>query len=240
MPELGEMLPVFFGLGVVGLVLILAWRSIVKEREQSREREERAVMRGWSYQSGSPQQGFSWALSGSEGGTSWRLEVSRSKGKNAAQRATLTAPELRCTAGAVWAGSSTLVKFFRSSIGKKLIGWGLQLTPSQATSSGLARPLLEDGALEVDLGDPDFAALYGVLATDSGSAFTLLNSEVRRAMLDWEDGHRTGSAKGFLGLTWAPEGLALTWGGRSIASGDDMVAFVELGKVTMKAARGGW
>jgi|WetSurMetagenome_2_1015567.scaffolds.fasta_scaffold36489_2 hypothetical protein len=240
MPDLAQFFPVIVGLGVVCLIVTLAWRSILKEREQSREREERAVMRGWAYRSGSPQQGFSWALSGSEGGTVWTLEVSRSKGKNAAQRATLTAPELRCAAGAVWAGSSSLVKFFRSSIGRKLIGWGLQLTHAQTTSAGMAGPLLDEGALEVDLGDSDFAALYGVLATDSGSAFQLLNAEVRRAMLDWEEGHKTGNAKGFLGVTWGPEGVAVTWGGRAVASGDDMVAFVELGQRVMKAARGGW
>jgi hypothetical protein len=240
MLELAQFFPAIVGLGVVCLIVTLAWRSIVKEREQSREREERAVMRGWGYERGSPQQGFSWVLSGSEGGTAWKLEVSRSKGKNAAQRATLTAPDLRCPSGAVWVGSNSLVKFFKSGIGRKIIRWGLQLTPSPMTSAGLAGPLIDEGAIEVDLGDPDFAALYGVLATDSGGAFQLLNSEVRRAMLDWEAAHKAGAARGFLGLTWGPEGLNLTWGGRPVASGDDMVAFAELGQLLLKAARGGW
>jgi hypothetical protein len=240
MPELAEAFPFLIGLGFLGLMGFLVWRSIVKEREWSREREDRAVMRGWTYQKGSPQQGFAWALAGSEGGTAWRLEASRTKGKDSAQRATLTAPDLRCSAGAVWVGSKTLVKFFKSSLGKKLIRWGLQLNPSQTASAGLAGPLLEEGTVEVDLGDADFSALYGVLATETGSASQLLNSEVRRAMLDWEEGHKTGRAKGFLGATWGNEGLTITWGGRALSSGDDTVTFVELAQRLLKAARGGW
>jgi len=240
MPELADAFPVIVGVGVLCLIGGLAWYSIVKEREQSREREERAVMRGWGYERGSPQQGFSWVLTGSEGGTSWKLEVSRSKGKNAAQRATLTAPGLGCSSGAVWAGSTSLLKLFRSSLGRKLMRWGVQLNASPVSSVGLAGPLLDEGAMEVDLGDPDFSALYGVLATDSAGAFQLLNAEVRRAMLDWEEAHKTGSAKGFLAVTWGSEGVTLTWGGRSIATGDDMVGFVELAQRLLKAARGGW
>jgi hypothetical protein len=236
---MADMIPALVGVAVICLVGGLIWWTRMKEREQAQEREQRAMERGWAYRSGAVQDGVGWAVTGSEGGFEWTLEVSRPRGKNQGTRAAWRVPGAPCAAGAVWMGSSAMLPLFKSPLGRKLVGWGLKLAASSGKVGSEAESLLERG-VEIDLGDPDFAHSYGVLATDSGSAFQVLNPGVRQSMLAWEDAHRPGSVRGSLGLTWGPDGLAVNWSGRVLTSGDDMTSFVEMGLVVLKALRGGW
>lgn len=230
------------GLSVLILAVIgFGWLvsvMVAKERAKARAREQFALERGWTYAKGGGHERL-FAIQGSEGGSPWSLESFQGS-QNKAGRTHWKTADHPLTGGVVFIGSKAMAALLKNPIGRKLAQWGLRLSLAGDDASAAWNRLME-GYQEVEVGDPDFSALYSVLATDPGQANRLLNGEARRAMLEWERRHKAGRATGgHLGVTWSEAGVSLTWGGSALQTPEDMAGFVELGLLLCSSEKTGW
>lgn len=221
-------------IGIGWLILSLA----AKERARARALEQFAAERGWTYtRGGNP--GRLYLIEASEGGAPWTLEAFQG-GK---RKATLTV--WRCSDppmadGVVFIGSKGMAAMLKNPLGSKIIKWGLQFAGGDDDVSRTLTRLM-DGYQEVETGDPEFAAVYAVLATDPGQASRLLNGDTRRAMLEWDQAHRIGRAsQGPLGATWSDAGLSLTWGAGALEAPEDVSAFLGLAQRLRSSLKSEW
>ena len=221
-------------IGIGWLILSLA----AKERARARARGQFAAQRGWTYlRGGKP--GRLYLIEGSEGGSPWTLEAFQG-GKRKATLTVWKCSDPPMTEGVVFIGSKGMAAMLKNPLGHKIIKWGLQFAGGDDDVSRTLTRLM-DGYQEVETGDPEFAAVYAVLATDPGQAAKLLNGETRRAMLEWDLAHKIGRAsQGPLGATWSDAGLSLTWGAGAIESPEDVSAFLALAQRLRSATKSAW
>jgi hypothetical protein len=216
----------------------LVWTLIAKEREKERALEQFAMERGWTYTKGGKNERV-YAIQGSEGGMSWILESFQGS-HNRTGRTVWKAADPPLTGGVVFIGSKALAALLKNPIGLKLARWGLQMVAGGDEVSKTWNRLVE-GYQEVETGDPDFSAVYAVLATDPGQALKLITGEARRAMLEWEGSHKVGRAsQGRFGVTWSEAGLSLTWSGSALQQPDDIAGFVAMALRLRPSVRSGW
>ena len=230
------------GLTIIVLAVIgfgwLVFVLVAKEREKARAREQFAMERGWTYTKGGRHERV-FAIQGSEGGMSWTLESFQGN-KNKAGRTVWRTSDPPLTGGVVFVGSMAMAAILRNPIGNRLARWGLQLVAGEDEVAKAWNRLME-GYQEVETGDPDFSAIYAVLATDPGQATRLLSGDGRRAMLEWEGARKVGRVtQGRLGLTWSEAGLSLSWSGSALKEPEDISAFVTMALRLRPSAHGGW
>jgi hypothetical protein len=216
----------------------LVWTLVAKEREKARVREQFVMERGWTYtKAGKHDRAF--AIQGSEGGMPWILE-SYQGSKNKSGRTVWKASGPPFTGGAAFIGSKAMAAILRNPIGNRLARWGLQLVAGEDDGAQAWNRLME-GYQEVETGDPDFSAMYAVLATDAGQASKLTNGDCRRAMLDWERAHKVGRvSQGRLGVTWSEAGLSVRWSGSAIQDPEDISAFLAMALTLRSSVQSGW
>lgn len=192
---------------IVSIVIIY-----VAEKKKDAKRQEKALLRGWRYESAKSNQ-IGFKVKGCAESTEWKLEERRGKDQN--RPLIFVSTGVRYGYGVFYFGNKSEVDLLNKPFMQYILKLGAKIAPQNSDSARVeALSLLKDAqSVEIQQGAGDWK--YGCLATHPDFAYKVIGGGIR-AEFDSLSLIKTTPLPPSIMLT--PEGLEIKWPSRNISA----------------------